>query len=328
MKKNYFVLLVACSILLLSACGKKKSGGSFSVDKFSNGKAGEIILIMGDQVFTPEAQKKVSDTLQQPQPGINQIEPMFDILHFQPKDFTSEFVRHRNIVHFDINPDYGSNHITFETNAWSSPQMYIKIKGNQADSAIALFMNNKEKILRSLYDNDLRRIQNYYAKEINHTIEKTVKDKFGILLSIPNHYFIASEEKDFLWLRFRTAKNDRFIMVYKMPAYELTEANLIATRDTITKRYVPGAIKGAYPIVAQKFGFPIVKNIQIGTKKGVEMRGIWESVHDKMGGPFYSFTFLSPDGKNCITVDGFVYAPQENKRDYLREVEAIVKSLR
>jgi len=58
------------------------------------------------------------------------------------------------------------------------------------------------------------------------------------------------------------------------------------------------------------------------------MRGIWESVRDKMGGPFYSYTFITADGKSCITVDGFVYAPQENKRDYLREVEAIVKTVK
>ena len=58
------------------------------------------------------------------------------------------------------------------------------------------------------------------------------------------------------------------------------------------------------------------------------MRGLWECVGDHMGGPFYSFTYLSPDKNYCITVDGFVYAPQENKRNYLREVEAIVKSIK
>jgi hypothetical protein len=46
-----------------------------------------------------------------------------------------------------------------------------------------------------------------------------------------------------------------------------------------------------------------------------------------MGGPFYSFTMLNADNNQCITIDGFVYAPQEHKRDYIREVEAIVKSL-
>jgi hypothetical protein len=47
-----------------------------------------------------------------------------------------------------------------------------------------------------------------------------------------------------------------------------------------------------------------------------------------MGGPFYSFSFINSDQTAVVTVDGFVYAPEEYKRDYLREVESIVKSLR
>ena len=84
---------------------------------------------------------------------------------------------------------------------------------------------------------------------------------------------------------------------------------------------------GAYPVVADVEGYPLAKKLQIRYHNGLEMRGLWASVRDKMGGPFYSFTQLSSDSSNCITVDGFVYAPQEEKRDYLREVEAIVKSI-
>ena len=84
---------------------------------------------------------------------------------------------------------------------------------------------------------------------------------------------------------------------------------------------------GAYPIVADLEGYPWAEKRQIRYHEGLELRGLWASVRDKMGGPFYSFTQISPDSVSCITVDGFVYAPQEKKRDYLREVEAVVRSL-
>ena len=45
-----------------------------------------------------------------------------------------------------------------------------------------------------------------------------------------------------------------------------------------------------------------------------------------MGGPFISDAFLSADGKNVIVIEGFVYAPKYDKRDYLRQVEAIIYS--
>lgn len=325
MKKIFFVLLAV--IFVLTSCEQKKVG-SFKVDNFSNGKAGEMLLVMDDKYFSEDQEQEVIKCFEQAQPAINQIEPMFDVLHFQAADFTSKFVRHRNIVHFDFSPKYNNNIITFERNAWSNPQVYIKIAGNDVDSCLNLFRTHVDTILELLYDNDLKRVQYAFNRELEPTIKKTLKEMFDISLAVPMHYFIANKTENFLWLRFRTTKNDRFIMVYKQPAYELTEANVIAMRDTITKRHIPGAVKGAYPIITQKFGFPIVNPIQIGSKKGLEMRGLWESVGDHMGGPFYSFTYLTADKQYCITVDGFVYAPQENKRDYLREVEAIVKSVK
>lgn len=325
MKKN--IVLILCISMLLFSCGKKKVG-NFKVDNFSNGKAGEMILVMDNGFFTESQEKTVIDILQQAQPAINQIEPMFDVLHFQNKDFTSNFLRHRNIVNFDCKETYSSNTITFDRNAWSNPQVYILIKGNNADSCVALFQNNADTIIKLLYDNDLKRVQYAFNRDLEPTIQKTLREKFGIKLCVPMHYFIANQEEDFLWLRYRTNKNDRFIMVYSLPAYELTEENVMNARDSITKKHIPGAVKGAYPIITRKFGFPIVEDSKIGNRNGIEMRGLWESVGDHMGGPFYSFTFLSPDKQHCITVDGFVYAPQENKRDFLREVEAIVKSIK
>jgi hypothetical protein len=47
-----------------------------------------------------------------------------------------------------------------------------------------------------------------------------------------------------------------------------------------------------------------------------------------MGGPFVSLSTVDEERRELITVEGFVYAPQFNKRDYLRELEAIVFSLR
>jgi hypothetical protein len=327
MKKSVLFFVLISFIILFYSCNDKK-GGNFKVTNFSGGKAGEAILIMDDNYWSDSDKVKVENVLMQPQPAINQIEPMFELLKINNVQFTNNFQKHRNIVRFDISKDYHLNQIFFSHNVWSSPQEYIYIKGNDPDSCLALFLNNQDKIIKLLYDNDLKRIQVFYSRDIEKDIEKKIRAKFGFFLSVPQQYIIASEEADFMWLRFRTARNDRFIMIYKTPLKEMTGENLIATRDSITKKYIPGAIKGAYPIVAQKLGFPLIGDLQVGSRKGIEMRGLWESVRDKMGGPFYSFSFIDQSGQYVITVDGFVYAPQENKRDYLREVEAIVKSIR
>lgn len=326
MKKiSYFAVII---VLLTAVSCRQKSGSSgIKVDNFSTGKAGEMILAIDTNYWSKAAVKAIYEVIQQPQPAINQIEPMFDVIQCSNADYKASFMRHRNIVQFDYNPDYAGNTFEIARNPIASPQVLIKIRGNQQDSCLALFLAHKDEIVKAMYDNDIARLQNAHRKLNNPVIEKKIKEKFGLSMTIPDGYFVGREEEDFLWLCFRTPKNDRFVMLYKSPRYELTKENIVAERDRITKAYIQGAVAGAYPLVANIEGYPMAQNIQIRYHNGVELRGLWETVRDKMGGPFYSFTQISPDSTSCITVDGFVYAPQEQKRDYLREVEAVVKSI-
>ena len=326
MKKiSYFAVII---VLLTAVSCRQKSGSSgIKVDNFSTGKAGEMILAIDTNYWSKAAVKAIYEVIQQPQPAINQIEPMFDVIQCSNADYKASFMRHRNIVQFDYNPDYAGNTFEIARNPITSLQVLIKIRGNQQDSCLALFLAHKDEIVKAMYDNDIARLQNAHRKLNNPVIEKKIKEKFGLSMTIPDGYFVGREEEDFLWLCFRTPKNDRFVMLYKSPRYELTKENIVAERDRITKAYIQGAVAGAYPLVANIEGYPMAQNIQIRYHNGVELRGLWETVRDKMGGPFYSFTQISPDSTSCITVDGFVYAPQEQKRDYLREVEAVVKSI-
>lgn len=47
-----------------------------------------------------------------------------------------------------------------------------------------------------------------------------------------------------------------------------------------------------------------------------------------MGGPFVTYTLLSPDGKQVVEVTGFVYCPRFDKRDYLMQVDGICNSVK
>jgi PAS domain S-box-containing protein len=49
---------------------------------------------------------------------------------------------------------------------------------------------------------------------------------------------------------------------------------------------------------------------------------------DFMGGPFVSYTFLDPKYKRIVTIDGYVYFPGQDKKNLLRQVEAIIYSFR
>lgn len=325
MKKISIFLII--TLILCCSCKKHVSTG-IKVENFSTGKAGEMILAIDTSLWSLEARTAIYKVLQQPQPAINQVQPMFDVLECSNKDFTASFTKHRNILQFEYNKNISVNNYELKHNPYTTPQVHIVIRGNNRDSMLALFLQHQDEIIQAMYDNDIARLQNAHRKLNNAALEKQIKEKFGISMTIPEGFFVGREEQDFLWLCYRTPKNDRFIMIYKTPAYTLNCTNIVAKRDSITKAYIQGAVQGAYPIVADLDGFPLAKDYKLHYHNGMELRGLWASVRDKMGGPFYSYTMLTEDGTSCITVDGFVYAPQEEKRDYLREVEAIVKSIR
>jgi len=60
----------------------------------------------------------------------------------------------------------------------------------------------------------------------------------------------------------------------------------------------------------------------------VEIAGLWRVVNDKMGGPFVSISRLNPSKTKIITIEGYVYAPNFRKGDFIRELKAMIYSLK
>lgn len=58
----------------------------------------------------------------------------------------------------------------------------------------------------------------------------------------------------------------------------------------------------------------------------VMMRGLWTVVNDFMGGPFVLNVVLDKENDRVVYMMGYVYAPDDKKRNMVRQVEAIVFS--
>jgi hypothetical protein len=47
-----------------------------------------------------------------------------------------------------------------------------------------------------------------------------------------------------------------------------------------------------------------------------------------MGGPFITYAFIDPETSRAVIVTGFVYAPRDDKRELLRQVETLMYTVR
>ena len=64
-------------------------------------------------------------------------------------------------------------------------------------------------------------------------------------------------------------------------------------------------------------------------KQILETRGLWEIKGQFMAGPFLNYKFESNTKQDeYIMLDGFVYSPGSSKREYVFELEAIMRSLK
>lgn len=89
---------------------------------------------------------------------------------------------------------------------------------------------------------------------------------------------------------------------------------------------MPGPAEGSY-MTTEYYYEPEFKETSIDGKYAVEIRGLYKMNGAFMGGPFVSLTTFDEERGRIVTAEGFVFAPKFEKREYLREVEAVVKSL-
>jgi hypothetical protein len=74
--------------------------------------------------------------------------------------------------------------------------------------------------------------------------------------------------------------------------------------------------------------FPEGIDVSIDGQYGRLIRGLWRVENNFMGGPFISLSTYDEVNNRIITIEGEVFAPKFDKREYLRELEAIIFSLK
>ena len=166
---------------------------------------------------------------------------------------------------------------------------------------------------------------------MDQTVTDRLKKELDIILTIPKGYIIDVMEKDFVWLsqEYRDIIQGIFIYTYPYTDEEtFTRDYLVAKRNYFLKKYVPGEIEGSYMTTEPLFP-PLFRVFTL--KDGrytAELRGLWRMQDGlAMGGPFVSITQLDQRRNRIVTVEGFVFAPGNKKRDLLQQVEAIIYTL-
>jgi hypothetical protein len=119
------------------------------------------------------------------------------------------------------------------------------------------------------------------------------------------------------------------IIAYEIPILDnkiIDNVQLIKYRDSIGKKFIPGQFDNTYFKTEPQFE-PVNKEIRLSGKKTIESRGLWIVEGDYMGGPFISYTIEDIKNNRLLVVTGFSYTPSTKKRDFVFELESILKTV-
>lgn len=304
-----------------------------------SGESGEVMIVMPDRQWEGVIGDSLRAQLQKHYPQLPQAEPSFSLLQFTPAQMSDMLKHHRNIIEITIGLDAeGRNKVVYQKDKWSNNQLVFRVYATDEESFYKLLKTEFPKVESIINEKEISRIQSRYKEVGNDGLESKVKESYGISLYLPDDFRLAKDTNNFMWLRRERVKymsntahditQGIFIFTYPYSSDSaLTEANIMAVRDSVLKMYVPGPKEGTY-MTTEYRSPPTTEAIDLNGKYALLTRGLWKTENYFMGGPFMSLTTTSDDDRSIISVSGFVFAPKFDKREYIREIESILRSVK
>lgn len=294
------------------------------------GRAGEVVLVMNSPVWESESGRALGRILSSEHPGLVQFEPMFEVVRIGHAAFTNIFKTHRNIIIVNISSQYSETQMTIKNNVWAKPQVVLEINAPDMDAFHIFIDNQDERILEELVKAERNRITEYIREMEKTSVTERVEEKFDISIIIPRGYNIVIDTSDFVWVRFdpRRITQDiiQGIFIYQFDYTDpetFTPGYLVDKRNEFLKNYISGPSPDSW-MTTEMLVEPVFSEFMKDEKYVAELKGLWKVENDFMGGPFISHTKLNEETNKVVTVECFVYAPGQKKRNLLRQVEAIL----
>ena len=327
MKKLTLLLMAA---MLVAACNSPETKALSK--RSSSGKTCEVLVAADKGHYTGATKALIDSILLSPQEGLPQPEQRFSVVNVPVSSLhnTQMFKMHRNIIICDVkagNPDKFYIH----HDQWAEPQAVIDIAASSEATLCEMLRKHADRIVEEIYKDEYRRMDNVFYKDRNIELMQRVEDKYGFTLSLPKEFSWAKDDGDFVWLRKETKDFGLSVPVNVMPyrnEQQFDTTKIWNRLDTTMRRQVQGPSEGSYmgterrvPLTSRKVDFK-------GSSYCIETRGLWRLFGDFMGGPFVSYTLLSPDGTQIVELTGYVYCPRFEKRDYLMQVDGICRSIK
>lgn len=320
MNKVHFLCLL--SIVLFFSCAKKEA----DIARKTSGKINTISVIISDQLWNGEIGDSIRNKLAAPVIGLPQEEPLFTINQY-PDKLLEGFIRDSRAI--IVVKKASENKFEIIQNQYASPQQVFHISGKTGTDILALLETNTPQIIQYIKQGEIAENQRIIKQSILDP--KIIQNKFHIAIAIPATYEYVRQRSNFIWLKKEIVSGNTSLLIYQVPLNTIKNkskkiASIIRMRDSIGGLYIRGKEANTNMITEEGYA-PYLFDIRIDSKPTIETKGTWELKNDYMSGPFINYAILDKEYNRILVLEGFCYSPSQEKRDFMHELESIIKSV-
>ncbi|ADV48819.1 DUF4837 family protein [Cellulophaga sp. E16_2] len=313
-------------VLLFVSC---KDDKSVKYLPESIGAINSLAVVMDNELWQGEVGDKVREHFAAPVVGLTLEEPLFTINYMPPSVFTGSVQHSRSVLY--VTRD-STNKALIKTDVYAKPQKVGVISGKNIQEIKKEIDAKADEIIKAFRGLEISEAQKRFKRSLNK--DSILSKNFKVSLDIPSAYRVGRQEDNFVWYDRQVPKGTMNVIMYTMPEdYFKNDSTLVKDilrmRDSIGSIYIPGEdIAGKKNhMVSEKMFAPHVYPAEIGGKKAVEVRGLWEMSDYPMGGPYLLYIINDKENNRKLIVEGFTFAPASQKRDNMFELEAIMKTI-
>ncbi len=323
MKNIFYTALVLC-LAFVSCDNDKKGKGSNTYLAKSVGRINSLQVIVENDLWNGAVGEKIREHFAAPTLGLPQEEPIFTISQMIPETHEGFARSSRTFLHVSIGTQ---DTLKLKKDVYARPQAGAYIIGTSEENLITLIEENHERIINAFKGAEVKERQK--RTKISALKIDSLKERFGLSLSVPSAYRVASANDEFYWLRKDLRDGETNILIYRVPMATIHKDSLvigeiIRMRDSIGSGYLLVEDDGLF--VTEEAYAPFLEETQIDGKFAFETKGTWEVKGEYMAGPFTNYAILDEKRGEYLILEGFTYAPEVEKRDLQFELESILKS--
>ena len=320
------------AVVLLAACsgeGEKKMALASS-----KGLPSELLLVVDKEVWDSDLQDSINGIVKAQVPGLMQVEELFRVTRIFSNNYDPTYTTFHTKLFIKVDRDLKKPMMGTRRNEYAKPQLELVVAAPSMDVLREYLMLNSERIKEILVESQIEKRVELLRKKYSKKVDDDLKEVLAMSVRAPENMRATKKGERFLWGGTNLLAKDLNLVVY---TYDWHGEDLLDTdryvekRDSVMKHNIPGSNEGQWmqTVREREHKRPLVEcaEREINGRKVMEARGLWEMRNGALGGPFVSISRVDTAARSVIVGEGFVYSPSTDKRDLVRQMEAVLRTL-